>query len=157
MSNQVLIFNLGPHRACMELKDVVQVYDSVSFEELTDVDPSVLGMINIRGQSVPLIDIKPRWNQAPKSVELSDQIVVFKSRGITVSIIVDKVLGTKTVPEKRIVALADIVDQTLPHKVIATPDGMMILLDCQRLFTEEFLAPFFNIGTDKNRGTKQGL
>ncbi|HMO23767.1 MAG TPA: chemotaxis protein CheW, partial [Candidatus Melainabacteria bacterium] len=91
MANQVLIFNLGPHRACMELEDAVQVYDSVSFEEIGDVDPAVLGIINIRGQSVPLIDIKPRWNQLPRSVELSDQIVVFKSRGITVSIIVDKV------------------------------------------------------------------
>lgn len=155
MSNQVLIFNLGPHRACMELEDVVQVYDSVSFEEIGDVDPAVLGMINIRGQIVPLIDIKPRWNQAPRSVELSDQIVVFKSRGITVSIIVDKVLGTKTVPEKRIVALADIVDDSLPHKVIATPDGMMILLDCQRLFSEEFLAPFRQIGVGKDKGTDQ--
>ncbi|MBI1270682.1 hypothetical protein GC174_09635 [bacterium] len=155
MSNQVLIFNLGPHRACMELEDVVQVYDSVSFEEIGDVDPAVLGMINIRGQTVPLIDIKPRWNQAPRSVELSDQIVVFKSRGITVSIIVDKVLGTKTVPEKRIVALADIVDDSLPHKVIATPDGMMILLDCQRLFSEEFLAPFSRIGIGKDKGTDQ--
>lgn len=139
---QVLVFMIGPHRACFALEDVVQVYDAVSYEPLKESHPSVLGMINIRGHFAPLIDIRPRWQLNSYPVDLSEQIVVFKSKGITVSIIVDKVVGTQTIPAKKIISLASLVEENFPHHVIATPDGMISLLNCNDLFTEEFLKPF---------------
>lgn len=139
---QVLIFQIGPHRGCFELNEVVQVYDSVSFEELPSQLPSVLGLINIRGLSVPLIDVRKRWKLPESPIALSEQIVAFNCKGTTVSIIVDKVIGTKSIPLKKVVCLSNLFSGNHPHKVIAVPDGLMLLLVADEMFSSDFVSNF---------------
>ncbi len=152
---QVLVFMIGPHRACFALEEVVQVYDAVSYEPVSGTHPSVMGMINIRGQMAPLIDIRPRWQLNSYPIDLSEQIVVFQCHGITVSIIVDKVIGTRTIPAQKIISLASLVEENFPHYVIATPEGIISLLTCDDLFSKEFLAPFELAGATQENTEEQ--
>lgn len=146
-SQQVLIFRIGPHKGCFELNEVVQVYDSVSFEKLETGESSVLGILNIRGTQVPLIDIRSRWKLPETQLELNEQIIAFNCKGTTVSIIVDKVIGTKSIPASKIVCLRDLFEGEHPHKVIAVPDGLMLLLSAEDMFSDEIIESFNQIPT----------
>ncbi|MGD9683292.1 MAG: chemotaxis protein CheW [Candidatus Obscuribacterales bacterium] len=160
---QVLVFKVGPHQACLPLENVIQVFDSVSYEpppeHLTgpglgpdfklDPLPGVLGIINVRGQDVPLVDLRPRWNLPVKQVSLTDQLIVMRAGGTTVSIMTDQVMGTRTYPRRKIFPLRRILPGEAPHAAVAETDGIMILFDSDSLFSSETLAAFESINRSR--------
>jgi len=150
---QVLVFKVGPHQACLPLEAVIQVFDSVSYEpppgSLSDNLPGVLGVINVRGQDVPLVDLRPRWNLPGKPVSLTDQLIVMRAGGTTVSIMTDQVIGTRTYPQRKIFPLRRILPGEAPHAAVAETDGIMILFDSDSLFSGDTLAAFETINRSR--------
>lgn len=132
----ILIFKLGPFRSAFLLDAVVQVFDAVDVGDFPDQPPpDVLGAINVRGLKIPLVDIRRRWGLPSGRVELTNQLVVVECEGITLSVIVDEVVGTRNIPLKKIVRLQDILPEEHAHMAIADLDGILILLDSDRLFS----------------------
>lgn len=154
---QVLVFKVGPHKACLPLEAVIQVFDSVSYEPppdhlqglLKDTRPGVLGIINVRGQDVPLVDLRPRWNLPDKPVSLTDQLIVMRAGGTTVSIMTDHVLGTRTYPRRKIFPLSRILPGEAPHAAVAETDGIMLLFDSDILFSSDSLTAFKTINRSR--------
>ncbi len=131
----ILTFRLGPVRSAFLLDAVVQVFDAVDVGEFPVKPPAdVLGVINVRGLRVPLVDIRRRWGLPGGAVQLNHQLVVVECGGTTLSIIVDEVIGTKHVPLKKIVRLQDILPGNQPHMAIADLEGILIVIDSDRLF-----------------------
>jgi len=141
LSVPILIFKLGHLRSAFFLDAVVQVYDAVDVGELPEDPPQdVLGLINVRGLKIPLIDIRRRWGLPGGKVQLNNQLIVIESEGVTLSIIVDEVIGTRSVPFNKIVHLEDILPAKSPHMAIADLEGILVLVDADGLFTpKEYL------------------
>lgn len=134
----ILVFKIGTLRCAFVLDCVVQVFDAVEVGEFPESLPTdVVGLINIRGLVIPLIDIRRRWGLSTGKVQLSNQLIVIESEGTNLSIIVDEVLGTETVPLKRIVHLRDILPDENPHMAIADSEDIMILIDSERIYSAE--------------------
>ncbi|MBZ0189102.1 MAG: chemotaxis protein CheW [Candidatus Obscuribacterales bacterium] len=148
---QVLVFRIDTHRACFELGKIVQVYDSVSFDNLEVPCKQITGTINVRGQEVALVDLRSRWNLPARPLSLTDQLIVLSCRDTTVSIITDQVLGTRTYLQKKIFQLADLLPGQAPHKAIAESDGIMVLLDSDKLFNDEMVERFRQINCQKRK------
>jgi chemotaxis signal transduction protein len=139
VSISILIFRLGAIRAAFPLNAVAQVFDAVDVGEFPEPPPpGVLGAINVRGLRLPLIDIRTRWGVASKKIELSNQLIVVSCCDTTISIIADEVIGTRSVPLKKIVRLSDILPQKNPHMAVADLDGVLVLLDTDRIFEPAF-------------------
>lgn len=139
VSIAILMFRLGPIRAAFPLSSVVQVFDAVDVGDFPEPPPEgILGAINVRGLRLPLIDIRTRWGLASKKIELSNQLVVIDSCGSTMSIIVDEVLATRNFALNKIVRLSDILPQKNPHMAIADTEGVIVLLDTDRIFEAAF-------------------
>ncbi|MBX9668284.1 MAG: chemotaxis protein CheW [Candidatus Obscuribacterales bacterium] len=131
----ILMFRLGTVRSAFLLDAVIQVFDAVDVGEFPVPPPQdVLGVINVRGLRLPLIDIRRRWGLQAGSVQLNHQLVVVECDGMNLSIIVDEVLGTKYVPLQKIVRLQDILPGNQAHMAIADLEGILIVLDSDRLF-----------------------
>lgn len=134
----ILMFRIGPLRSAFFLDCVVQVFDAVEVGDFPDSLPKdVLGLINIRGMKIPLVDIRGRWGLPGGKVQLSNQLVVIQSEGINLSIIVDEVLGTRNIPLRKIIHLQDLLPEFNPHMAIADLEGIMMLIDSEHLFTTE--------------------
>jgi len=54
------------------------------------------------------------------------------------SIIVDEVLATRSFPLNKIIRLSDILPQKNPHMAIADTEGVIVLLDTDRIFEAGF-------------------
>jgi len=140
LSVPILIVRIGEVRSAFMLDVVVQVFDAVDVGDFPEVPPQdVLGAINVRGLKVPLIDIRRRWGQRGGKVTLSNQLVLIECDGIPVSIIVDEVIGTRNIPLTKIVRLQDILPFSSPHMAVADLEGILILLDAEKLFDTEQL------------------
>lgn len=134
----ILIFRIGALRSALFLDCVVQVFDAVEVGDFPDSLPKdVLGLINIRGMKIPLVDIRGRWGMPGGKVQLSNQLIVIQSDGINLSIIVDEVLGTRNIPLRKIIHLQDLLPDFNPHMVIADLEGIMMLIDSEHLFSSE--------------------
>lgn len=136
----ILLFRIGTLRSALFLDCVVQVFDAVEVGDFPDSLPKdVLGLINIRGMKIPLIDIRRRWGLPGGKVQLSNQLIVIESEGINLSIIVDEVIGTRNIPLQKIIHLRDLLPEFSPHMAISDLDGILMLLDSEHLFsTNEF-------------------
>lgn len=139
VSIAILMFRLGSIRAAFPLSAVMQVFDAVDVGDFPEAPPDgILGAINVRGLKLPLIDIRTRWGLASKKIELANQLVVIESCDNTISIIVDEVLATRNVALNKIVRLSDILPQKNPHMAVADSEGVIVLLDTDRMFDTQF-------------------
>lgn len=140
LSVPILIVRMGEVRSAFLLDAVVQVFDAVDVGEFPEVPPQdVLGAINVRGLKVPLVDVRRRWGQACGKVSLSNQLVLVVCDGINLCVIVDEVIGTRNVPLSKIVRLNDILPESSPHMAVADLEGILILLDADKLFDTDQL------------------
>jgi len=131
---------MGEVRSAFLLDAVVQVFDAVDVGEFPEVPPKdVLGAINVRGLKVPLVDVRRRWGQECGKVSLSNQLVLVVCDGINLCVIVDEVIGTRNVPISKIVRLKDILPESSPHMAVADLEGILILLDADKLFETDQL------------------
>jgi len=136
----ILIVRMGEVRSAFLLDAVVQVFDAVDVGEFPEVPPKdVLGAINVRGLKVPLVDVRRRWGQECGKVSLSNQLVLVVCDGINLCVIVDEVIGTRNVPISKIVRLKDILPESSPHMAVADLEGILILLDADKLFETDQL------------------
>lgn len=144
ISLPILVFRMGDVRTAFLLDAVVQVFDAVEVGDFPDSLPrDVLGVINVRGLKLTLVDIRRRWGLPGGSVQLTNQLVVVECEGLSLSIIVDEVIGTRSIPLKKVVRLADILPGQSPHMAFPDTDGILILLDSDRLFPPEEFKELF--------------
>ena len=71
--------------------DVVEVLRVVALTPLPDSPAWVLGILNLRGRSVPVLDLRRRLGLTPIEVGLDAAIVVVEDSGKTVGLLVDEV------------------------------------------------------------------
>jgi Chemotaxis signal transduction protein len=139
VSIAILMFRLGPIRAAFPLSAVMQVFDAVDVGDFPEPPPEgILGAINVRGLRLPLVDIRTRWGLDSKKIDLANQLVVIGCCDSTISIIVDEVLATRNVPLTKIVRLSDILPGKNPHMAVADSEGVIVLLDTDRIFDTQF-------------------
>jgi len=88
----LLIFDLGDARFGV---DATLVRESVWLPELTPVEeapPYIAGILNLRGQFVPVTDLNLRFGHPARPYRLSDQIVVLELDQLLMGLIVSEVL-----------------------------------------------------------------
>jgi len=117
--------------------DILRVQEIKGWDHVTRVPytpPYVLGVMNLRGMIVPVIDLRTRLNLARRSFDASTVVIVVRvqsSRGEkTVGIVVDGVSEVYSVQAEEIKPVPNLggVADGSCVKGIATVDGKMVML-----------------------------
>lgn len=88
---QFLTFKLDEQEYGLDIANVVQVVRMVALIRPPKAPDYVVGMFNLRGKVIPVIDIRKRYGLATKPYELDTQLLVAKANGHTIAIVVDVV------------------------------------------------------------------
>lgn len=98
-----------------------------------------MGVINLRGKVIPVIDIRLRFNKIFKEYNDRTCIVIIDVQDMLIGIIVDKVLEVLKISENEIMDPPEISkDKNGYIKAIGkTHDGMNFILDCGKLISSE--------------------
>jgi purine-binding chemotaxis protein CheW len=75
----LVIFPLGSQRYAIAADRVQEVIRAVAIARLPQAPTVVEGMINVRGQLVPVLDLARRLDHAVREVELSDHFVIARA------------------------------------------------------------------------------
>jgi purine-binding chemotaxis protein CheW len=149
-----LSFELGAEVYCI---DILKARELITWTEVTPLPQtpaSVLGVLNLRGQIIPVVDLRIKFGlegQAP--TRRTSIIVVEVERDgalLCVGVVVDAVREVISIPEGKISHLPYINAQVKAEYirgVADTPSGMVILLDVVHSLNDDDYAILQGVNT----------
>ncbi len=137
-TDHLVLFSLDNMQFGLRLASVERVARAVDVTPLPNAPPVVLGMINIQGRIIPVVNIRKRFGLPEKKVALQDHILVGKTAKRTIALIVDNVLDIIESSKNDVVLQKDILDgMEFIEGVAKLKDGMLLIHDLDRLFSLE--------------------
>jgi purine-binding chemotaxis protein CheW len=89
-TTQVLVFEVGGRRFGLLAAAVREVVRAVEVVQLPKAPAVVEGVINVRGNVVPVLDVRSRFRLPPKPLEPADHLIVAKAGSRVVALRVDR-------------------------------------------------------------------
>ena len=136
-SQKYLIFMAGHLKLGVVAEDVVEILNNQIITYLPMVPNFIRGIINMRGQMVPILDIRARLGLP--SLEDDSLVVVLNLNDVQLGLLVDGVDQMLDIPKIYIHSLPANSTQVLVNGMCSLPDGSgtMMVLDCDQLMPNE--------------------
>ncbi|BAS28787.1 chemotaxis protein CheW [Limnochorda pilosa] len=99
--NQVVIFQLGGDRFAVGVTDVREVLRTPPLTRLPGAPPYVRGVANLRGEVVPVVDLRMKLG-APENPHHDSRVLVCELEGEAIGIEVDDVQEVSTLDQSQI-------------------------------------------------------
>ncbi len=138
--NQYVIFKLGNEEYGV---DIMKVKEISEFKESTKVPNTpyfVDGIINLRGEIIPIINLKKRFNIEGNNINSDTRIIVININDKNVGFVVDEASQVLRIDEKDIESAPEIiagVDRQYINGVGKINEKIVILLDLEKILTDE--------------------
>ena len=136
-SQKYLIFMAGHLKLGVVAEDVVEILNNQIITYLPMVPNFIRGIINMRGQMVPILDVRARLGLP--SLEEDSLVVVLNLNDVQLGLLVDGVDQMLDIPKVYIHSLPANSTQVLVSGMCSLPDGSgtMMVLDCEQLMPNE--------------------
>ncbi len=136
-SNHFVVFTLDEQRFALPLSAVGRVIRGVEITTLSETPETVLGVINVQGQIIPVINIRKRLRLSESELNLSDQIIIAHAPGQTIAFVVDAVTGVVECSEQQSIMAEKILPglRGYTQSMIKADDNMIIVCDLVRFLS----------------------
>jgi purine-binding chemotaxis protein CheW len=133
---QLVIFMLSKETYGVNIHAVESI---IKLQTITEVPRSaafILGVTNLRGTVVPVLDLRKRFNMCPCENSINSRIIIVNAEGSKVGILVDEVDEVLKVSRDAIQpppAMATTIDSTFINGIARIEDRLIILLDLEKV------------------------
>ncbi len=135
---QLCLFTLDERRYALALSCVNRAVFVVDITPLPKAPRVVLGVVNVKGDIVPVYDPRCRFRLPKREINLTDQLVIARTLRQTVALLVDSVDGVIEVAEEEIAAAQEIiVDIEYVKGVVKLKDGLALIHDLEQFLSAE--------------------
>ena len=107
--HQLVVFDLDKQRYALRLSAVERIVMVAEITPLLKAPQIVLGVLNVQGRIIPVIDIRKRFNLPARETLLSDHMIIATPGARTVALVADAVSGVIERGDEEI---------TLPDKIV---------------------------------------
>ena len=137
-SQKYLIFMAGHLKLGVVAEDVVEILNNQLITYLPMLPDFIRGIINMRGQMIPILDIRARLGMDPK--EDDSLVVVINLGDVQLGILVDAVDQMLDIPKVNLLPMPANSTQLLVSGMCSLPDGSgtMMVLDCEQLIAHGY-------------------
>ena len=133
---RLVVFELEQRRYALSLETVERVIRIVAVTPLPKAPEIVLGAINLQGRLIAVMNVRARFRLPDRSLALSDQLIIARTRNRPVALLVDAVAGVFEYPESQVVAAQALVPGTdYVAGVVRLSDGMLLIHDPDRFLS----------------------
>ena len=137
-STQVVSFKLGPEEYGVDIAQVQEINRMVAVTNVPRAPVFMEGVINLRGQLIPIIDLRTRFGMPRAEHTKNTRIVVTEISSKRVGMVVDSVSEVLRLPLDAIEPAPDMitgVDTEYIRGVGKIDDRLIILLDLAKIVT----------------------
>ncbi|WP_375768545.1 chemotaxis protein CheW [Archangium gephyra] len=134
---EVLLFLLEGHRYALPLEDVRELVRAVRLTPLPRAPAVVEGLLNLRGELLPVLDMRRRFRLPARPLSSSDHFVVARAGRRAVGLRVDRAEGLLSLEAGQL----DASPSELPGVgyvagALKLPDGLVLLHDLRTFLSE---------------------
>jgi purine-binding chemotaxis protein CheW len=140
--HQLVTFELFGELFALPILDVREI---IRLQPITPVPSSpsfVEGVISLRGQILPIVDLRKRFGLPPEATTPKSRILVVEAgTDLTLGLIVDAARQVERIPAEAMLPPPALLEDTIgAHSIRGisnTESGMLVHLDLQRIFAPE--------------------
>ncbi|HPO04734.1 MAG TPA: chemotaxis protein CheW [Bacillota bacterium] len=141
LRGKYLIFSMGDEFFGMEIRYITEIIGIQPITEVPEMPEYVKGVTNLRGKIIPVMDARLRFKKALREYDDRTCIIVVETGDVSIGLIVDSVAEVLTLQDEDIAPPPEMGKGG--HKYIKgigkAGGNVMLLLDCQRLLTDDEL------------------
>jgi purine-binding chemotaxis protein CheW len=136
--SQLVVFTLDEQRYALRLHSVERIVRVVEITPLPKAPDIVLGVINVQGRVIPVVNIRKRFLLPERETNLSDQLIIAKTSKRPVAILTDGVSRVIEESAERVVTSEEILSgMKYVEGVVKFEDGMILIHDLDKFLSIE--------------------
>ena len=144
LKDMYLTFRLGDEDYGIEIRHVTEIVGMQKITEVPDMPDFVRGVVNLRGQVIPVIDMRLRFHMEPRAYDERTCIIVVQLQEIPVGLVVDTVNEVRSIEEADVSPPPRVASARASQYIQGlgkVGNEVKILLDTNRLlFAEELIS-----------------
>ena len=136
-SFEIVEFLLANEYYGIESRYIREVYPIKDYTPLPGTPSFVLGLINVRGQIVSVINIKKFFDMPDKGISDLNKVIIIHDDMMEFGILADEILGVKAVIRGELQLAPPTFSGVLAEYILGVGDGHTIVLDAQKLLRDK--------------------
>lgn len=152
MPDKLVLFHLDEQRYAIDLAVVERCIRIVEITPVPKASSVVLGVINMSGQIIPVVNTRTLLGVPDREAGLNDHLLIALASGYKVALLMDEVTGVMDFDMKKFIASEDIfpgIGQV--EGAVMLEDGITFICDLYRFISREDLAALGNDLADNTR------
>ncbi|HEY9073171.1 MAG TPA: chemotaxis protein CheW, partial [Desulfobaccales bacterium] len=133
---EVLEFSLAYERYALETALVREVHPLKELTPLPCTPPFILGIINLRGQILAVIDLKRFFNLPEKGLSDLNKVIILRRGRLEVGLLADAVAGVRAVSAPEVQAPLPTLEGLSPDYLKGVTRDALIILDAEKILTD---------------------
>ncbi len=134
---QLIAFSLGAETYGLESAYIREVYPLKDFTPLPGVPDYILGIINVRGQIIPVVDLKKLFHLPEQGITELNKVIILHDDQMEFGILADEVRGTQGVEEDDIMPAPHTLSGIGEENLKGITRESLIVLNAKKLLTDE--------------------
>lgn len=135
-SIEVIFFMLGRERYALELHHIQEVIPLPELTSLPGVPAFVLGIINVRGQIVSVIDLKTFFDLPQQGLSHRNRVIILHAPDMEFGILADEVCGVSRLDEDDLQATLPTLTGVRQEYLKGVSNDSVAVLDAMKLLTD---------------------
>jgi purine-binding chemotaxis protein CheW len=138
--NQFVTFVIGSEEYGIEIKAVQEITAYRPLTHLPNTPSYVKGILNLRGNVIPIMDPRIKFGLPEVEHTKSSVIIIFKTQGRIIGMIVDKISDVITIEKKNIEETPDVsidINTKFIDGIGKVADKFVIVLNIDKIFSKE--------------------
>ncbi len=138
-SCQLVVFLLDDRQyALQHLASVERIVRAVQVTPLPKAPEIVIGVINLQGQIIPVVNFRRRFRLTEREVNLSDRFIIARTPKRTLAVVADAVTRVLELPHDAVIAKERVIPGLEYVKGVAKlEDGMILISDLDSFLSLE--------------------
>ncbi|HEV2378168.1 MAG TPA: chemotaxis protein CheW [Terriglobia bacterium] len=135
---QLVPFNLDEWRCALDLWAVHRIIRVVEVTPLPNSPEIVLGVVNVQGEIIPVVNMRRRFGLPEGEAKLCEQMIIARTAKRAVALLVDSVGGVVERPTREVTEAGKIVPGTQYLEGVAkTDEGILLIHDLNTFLSLE--------------------
>lgn len=136
---EVIEFFLAHERYAVESKYVREVYPLEELTPLPCTPAFVLGIVNVRGEIISVIDIKKFFDLPEKGLTDLNKVIVLESEDMVFGIVADVISGVRRIPRASIQPSLPTLTGIREDYLLGVTEKRVVILGAEKLLNDEKL------------------
>jgi purine-binding chemotaxis protein CheW len=135
-TRHLFVLLLDEQRYALHVAAVSRVVRMVEITPIPETSGSLLGLVNVQGEVLPVIDLRSCLRHHPLAVDPQDVLVIVTTGDRRVALAADAVGGVLAYSELELVREERMLRQSpFLEGVVKLPDGMLLVCDLQKILS----------------------